>query len=172
MKTESLNAVEPSIAKTQDSNRSAARFESMPQTITLKNILVPLDFSEMALKALDYAVSFARQYDAKITLLHVDKLKEYSPVLPDPQPLGAELHAEIIHHLEKIRDENIPADVAVDVTVRHNFVFDGILAAARETEADLIITTTHGHTGLKHMLLGSTAESIVRRAPCPVFVIR
>jgi universal stress protein A len=56
--------------------------------------------------------------------------------------------------------------------VRYNFVFDGILEVARETCTDLIIITAHGYTGLQHLLLGSTAENIVRRAPCPVFVVR
>jgi nucleotide-binding universal stress UspA family protein len=172
MKTESSSAVGAPTAITQHPAPNDEPLGFMPQAITLKNILVPLDFSEMALKSLDYAVPFARQYDAKITLLHVVELKAYSPVLPDPEPLGPEHHTEVLNQLEKIRDEYIPADVAADVTVRHNFIFDGILEAARETEADLIITTTHGHTGLQHMLLGSTAESIVRKAPCPVLVVR
>ena len=55
--------------------------------------------------------------------------------------------------------------------VRHSFVFDGILEAAREIHADLIITTTHGYTGWQHMLMGSTSENVVRRAPCPVLVV-
>jgi len=66
----------------------------------------------------------------------------------------------------------IPTDVAVDIAVRHDLIFDGVLEVAREIRADLIITTTHGYTGVKHLVLGSTAENIVRRAPCPVFVVR
>jgi nucleotide-binding universal stress UspA family protein len=62
--------------------------------------------------------------------------------------------------------------VPVQIDIRTNFALDGILDAARELAADLIITTTHGYTGLKHLLLGSTAENIVRRAPCPVLVVR
>jgi len=66
----------------------------------------------------------------------------------------------------------IPTDVSVDIAVRHDLIFDGVLEVAREIRADLIITTTHGYTGVKHLVLGSTAENIVRRAPCPVFVVR
>jgi nucleotide-binding universal stress UspA family protein len=66
----------------------------------------------------------------------------------------------------------ISPELPVDIAVRHNFVFDGILEVAREIRADLIITTTHGYTGLKHLMMGSTAENIVRRAPCPVLVVR
>jgi nucleotide-binding universal stress UspA family protein len=60
----------------------------------------------------------------------------------------------------------------VDIIVRQSFIFEGILEVAREIRADLIIATTHGHTGLKHLFLGSVAENIVRRAPCPVLVVR
>ena len=56
--------------------------------------------------------------------------------------------------------------------MQHGFVFDKILEVARKVRADLIITTTHGYGGLKHLLMGSTAECIVRKAPCPVLVVR
>ena len=60
----------------------------------------------------------------------------------------------------------------MDIVVRENLIFEGILEIARETSADLIIATTHGRTGLTHLMMGSTAENIVRRAPCPVLVVR
>ena len=60
----------------------------------------------------------------------------------------------------------------MDIAVRENLVFEGILELAREICADLIIATTHGRTGLTHLVMGSTAENIVRRAPCPVLVVR
>ena len=135
-----------------------------PAVIHLKNILVPLDFSEMSLKSLQYAVPFAIQFGAKLTLLHVEEPLgdqvdfAYSPML-------GVAHFEIIENrLKDIRAEKLPPELHVDTVVRHNFVF--------EIRADLIITTTHGYTGLKHLMMGSTAENIVRRAPCPVLVVR
>jgi universal stress protein A len=143
-----------------------------PSVIHLKNILVPLDFSEMSLKSLQYAVPFATQFGAKLTLLHVEEPSgdqadfAYSPML-------GVAHFEIIEkRLKDIRAEKLPPELHVDTVVRHNFVFDGILEVAREIRADLIITTTHGYSGLKHLMMGSTAENIVRRAPYPVLVVR
>jgi len=143
-----------------------------PLAIHLKNILVPLDFSEQSLKSLQYAIPFAKQFGARLTLLHVVDLPVYTPELPYPPPLGPEHHEAVKKHLDEIRATKIPAEVSVETAVRHNFVFEGILEVAREIQADLIITTTHGYTGLKHMLIGSTAENIVRKAPCPVLVVR
>jgi nucleotide-binding universal stress UspA family protein len=66
----------------------------------------------------------------------------------------------------------IPPHLPVEIIVRHNFIFEGILDAARDIHADLIIITTHGYSGFKHLMMGSTAENIVRRARCPVLVVR
>lgn len=172
MKTEIPTRVEmtPNSSGTIQSLDDAT--EMTPLIIDLKNILVPLDFSETSLKSLQYAVPFAKQFGAKLTLLHVVEPNAYTPELPSPGPLNPEHHDEVVRKLEEIRAARIPAELDVDTAVRHEFVFDGILEVAREIQADLIITTTHGYTGLKHVLMGSTAENIVRRAPCPVLVVR
>ena len=138
----------------------------------LKNILVPLDFSEMSLKSLQYAVPFAKQFGAKLTLLHVITCPVYSVDFSYYPPLRPEQLAGIKEQLEDIRTREIPAEISVDIVVRESLVFEGILELAREVRADLIITSTHGRTGLKHLMLGSVAEDIVRRAPCPVLVVR
>lgn len=140
--------------------------------IHLENILVPLDLSEMSLESLEYAVPLARQFGAKITLLHVVEPPAYAPELPCSAPLAAEHCAAVVHQLETLSEERIPDEVEAAIAVRHNFVFDGIIEVAWETRAGLIIITTHGHTGLKHLLAGSTAENVVRQAPCPVLVVR
>jgi len=144
----------------------------MPSSIHLKNILVPLDFSEMSFKSLQYAVPFARQFGAKVTLLHVLNPPVCPSDFPYPGPLGQDGIAAVQTRLEEIRAAKIPATLPTSIIVRQGFAFDGILEVAREICADLIITTTHGRTGLSHLLMGSTAENIVRHAPCPVFVVR
>lgn len=144
-------------------------------SIRLKNILVPLDFSEQSLKALRYAVPFAQQFGARLTLLHVLIPAIYPtdyPVPPYPEPLGEDCFAAIERKLDGIRATKVPSELPVDLLVRQSFTCDGILEVARETHADLIVATTHGRTGLKHLLMGSTAEKIVRQAPCPVLVVR
>ena len=135
--------------------------------IHLKSILVPLDFSQMSLKSLQYAVPLAKQFGAKVTLLHVMNASLY---FKDAGYL-AYLERERLAVIEKQLDDMIPPGLNVETAVRQSFVFEAILEVAREIGADLIITTTHGHTGLRHLFKGSTAENVVRRAPCPVLVL-
>jgi universal stress protein A len=171
MKTQTLEPIASTTATNVPASRDAV-IELAPRIIHLKNILVPLDFSEISLKSLQYAVPFAKLFGAKLTLLHVGEPLAYNPDLPYPEAFPAEHFAAAQKRLEEIRETKIPAEIPVDVAVRQNFVFDGILEVAREIPADLIITTTHGRTGLTHVLMGSTAENIVRKAPCPVLVVR
>ena len=172
MKTETLHQVPtigPGAAATVSLDDVIA---TAAPVIQLKNILVPVDFSEMSLKSLQYAVPFARQFESKLTLLHVIQPAEDAVQLGYPAFFASKLFAEVEKRLEDVRATMVPSELAVDILVRHNFVFDGILEAAHEVRADLIITTTHGYSGLKHLMMGSTAENIVRRAPCSVLVVR
>jgi len=145
---------------------------SIPAAIHLKSILVPLDFSDLSLKSLRYAAAFAEQFGARLTLLHILTMPVCPSDFPYPGPLGQDHCASVERRLKEIREAHLPGDLAVDVLVRQGFIFDGILEVARELRPDLIILSTHGYTGLNHLVLGSAAENIVRRAPCPVMVVR
>jgi universal stress protein A len=171
MKTETLERVKTNTPPAATGYRENVVAPCQPIT-QLKNILVPLDFSERSLKSLQYAVAFAKQFGAKITLLHVISAPVYTVDFSYYPPLRPEQLAGIEGQLEDLRTRKIPAELPVDIAVREGLVFDGILEMAREIRADLIIATTHGHTGLKHLMLGSVAENVVRRAPCPVLVVR
>lgn len=142
----------------------------------IRRILVPLDFSDNARKALRYAVSFAQQYQARITLLHVVEPLIYpadSGFVPvEAQTWEGNLVRETQARLEAIAREEVPVDVQVEARVTTGNAFNEIAETAREMEIDLLIITTHGYTGLKHLFLGSTAERVVRHAPCPVMVVR
>lgn len=137
--------------------------EGLRGALQIESILVPLDLSERSLASLRYAVPFARQFGARITLLHVI---QPSQLPADRPPCSAQ------HRLEEVREQEAGADLDVKTVVRHGCVFDQILSVAREVRADLIVTTTHGHSGLQHLLMGSTAECIVHGAPCAVLVVR
>ena len=171
MKTETLESVKADISPSTVTASGDAVGPTAPPVIQLKNILVPLDLSEMSLKSLQYAVPFAKQFGAKITLLHVDQPADDADI-GYPVSFGPQDSAAFEMQLDQIRATKIPVEVPVDIAVRHDLIFDGVLEVAREIRADLIITTTHGYTGMKHLVLGSTAENIVRRAPCPVLVVR
>jgi nucleotide-binding universal stress UspA family protein len=136
-------------------------------------ILVPIDFSRPSGFALLAAADFARQYGGRITLVTV--------IEPDPfhrfethalavsrKTLDGRLRSELSEFGHKLAGkDNIEA-----VLVRHGIPFDEIVKAARALKTDLIIIATHGHTGLKHVLLGSTAERVIRYAPCAVLTVR
>jgi nucleotide-binding universal stress UspA family protein len=146
--------------------------EMVPLILSLKNILVPIDFSDTSLNALQYAVAFAKQFEAKITLLHV--ILPVPPAAEVPLMAGGEhdVFQAAERQIEEIAHSRISSSVLLQTLTRSGFAFDTIVSVARETSADIIILTTHGYTGLKHMLIGSTAECVVRHAPCPVLVVR
>jgi universal stress protein A len=148
------------------------RNESSEPVLKLKSILVPMDFSKISEKALEYAVPLAKQFGAKISVLHVMEPPPYSidlTYLPMGEgfPIGS-----MKKELEALATKTIEPNLLKDVIVQIGTAFEVITNVARDLEADLIVITTHGHTGLKHVFMGSTAERVVRHAPCPVLVVR
>jgi nucleotide-binding universal stress UspA family protein len=139
-------------------------------------VLVPYDFSPPANKALHYGVSFARQFGAALALLHVLEPAIYPTELGYVPPEITTLHESLSATARKKLDEAIqaqlPEGLQVTAQVRVGVPYREITAAAKELNADLIVIATHGYTGLKHVLLGSTAERVVRHAPCPVLTVR
>lgn len=148
--------------------------ELVPALLKIKTILVPIDFSETSRKALVYAVKMAEQFGSKVVLLNVVEPITasdfgYPPVLFDID--NAKIAAR--KRLETLcRDGRVPAKLLGRVLVRCGRPFTEITDAARSLKADLIILTTHGYTGLKRVFMGSTAERVVRHAPCPVLTVR
>jgi universal stress protein A len=138
----------------------------------LESILVPLDLSDLSLASLRYAVPLARQFGARITLLHVVEPPPPVAALPFSLTVEARDPHWARRRLEEIRALEVSGEIDARTVVRHGCVFDQILSVARDERVDLIVTTTHGHTGLKHLLMGSTAECIVHGAPCAVLVVR
>lgn len=144
-----------------------------PPRLRLRKILVPTDFSDASRQALPHAVEFASQFGASLTLAYV---------LPTAMPaeliqMGIvfekeRLALEARTQLARFRERELPAKLPVEALVLEGGAAQEIARLARASDIDLIITATHGHTGLKHVWLGSTAERIVRHAPCPVLVVR
>jgi nucleotide-binding universal stress UspA family protein len=143
--------------------------------ISMRNILVPTDFSSGSEVAFDTAVGLARDARARLTLFYVNRVP--ATVFPDMiMPLGPEL----LHDAEHAADEQLEelcrrAEAAgVDADWRTAFGTPAIeiCALADELEIDLIVIGAHGRAGLSHALLGSVAEKVVRKAPCPVLTVR
>ncbi len=144
-------------------------------TFNIKKILIPIDFSEHSKNALKYAIPFARQFNAEIILIYVVEPTVYPADLSFGQFGVPEVENELSkkgeEELSKLIDEEIKSSVKARKIVSVGKPFVEIIHAARE-EADLIILSTHGHTGVEHILFGSTAEKVVRKAPCPVLSLR
>jgi nucleotide-binding universal stress UspA family protein len=142
----------------------------------LKNILVPIDFSQRSKEALACAIPMARQFGANLTLIHI--VLPYCPVDPYGANLPDYFKPDVFYHAKKQLDqlalETIPAGINAQAIVRqgHSWPGQDIIDAAREGEIDLIVLSTHGHTGLRHVVFGSTAEYVVRHAVCPVLTVR
>ena len=141
----------------------------------LRHILVPTDFSAGSNEALATAIGLALDGGARITLLHVTHLP--AQVFPDMiMPMGPELIREAEHSVDglleelcaRAREAGVDADWRTSLGTTHV----EICAQAKTLGVDLIVIGTHGRTGLSHALLGSVAEKVVRRAPCPVLTVR
>lgn len=142
----------------------------------LRTIVLPVDFSAHTSKAVEYTRAFASQFGAKIVLVHVIE----PAVVPDNFGIVPPSYEEMNGLMTQTAQQRLGQLALVvagkKLSVRP-VVCTGrapweILRIARESEADLIIIATHGYTGLKHVLLGSTAELVVRHAPCPVLTVR
>jgi universal stress protein A len=146
-----------------------------PAPFALRKILVPIDFSECSRKALQYAVPLAQQFSASLLLVYVLPVhyyvgSEFGPLdVPVPE---AELLQNSQEQLAQFAEREIGERVAATHRVLRGQPVHELVRAAQEEQVDLILLSTHGHTGLKHVLLGSVAENVVRYAPCPVLVVR
>lgn len=144
----------------------------------ITRILFATDFSENSRWALTYALSFARRYGATLYILHV--------VQPPSYPLG--MYAEISFdamdefsrsmaeaaekEMQHLRETELGDFTNYETLIITGTPFLEIIKTAREKEVDLIVLGTHGRTGFDHVLFGSTAEKVVRKAPCPVLSVR
>jgi universal stress protein A len=145
--------------------------------INIRSILAPTDFSPHSAMAVQGACQLAERLGAQLFLLHV--LTEIVPAGPDPlltPILPAEYYtdaeAAARDSLDQFIDPSWARPTKIIREVRWGSPVETIVAYAQEQKVDLIVIASHGRTGLKHVLLGSVAERIVREAPCPVLTIR
>lgn len=145
--------------------------------ITLNKILVPTDLSEFSQHALRYGCELAHRFSAELHLLNVAQdivamVPEPGMAFPAPGEYMQELREASARALQELPDPTWLRGVKVSRDVRVGTPFVEIVRYAREAGIDLIVIGTHGRSGLAHVLLGSTAEKVVRKAPCPVLTVR
>lgn len=146
----------------------------------IQKVLCPIDCSEGSKVALEYALFVGKHFNAKVHVLHAWHVAHH--VRPDlsvwmeahgQQPISKvvalEAKAETDRFLSSVAAS---ADAALEVHVLEGEPAATIVTFANDHKSDLIVIGTHGHTGLVHFALGSVAEKVVRRAPCPVLTVR
>jgi nucleotide-binding universal stress UspA family protein len=160
-------------AKTFKSHR--VRGTSAHPTLRLKKILVPMDFSPASQHAFHYALRFAEEFGAELTLLYVLEPAP-SPSFPAIPCAPFFLETDFSRAEKNLQSFATAARIGNIEhhrwKVRAGIPSHEIVAVAKDAGFDLIIIATHGYTGWKHFCIGSTAERVVRAAPCPVLVVR
>ena len=145
--------------------------------LQLHKILVPIDFSENAKSALRYASQLAGLFHAEIILIHVLEPMLYPPdfslgqiILPSIDT--HEIEDKANEELQKLAEIEVAKDLKKQVIVKSGKPFAEIIQIAKEENIDLIIISSHGHSGMEQIIFGSTSEKVVRKAPCPVLTVR
>jgi nucleotide-binding universal stress UspA family protein len=145
------------------------------QKFSITHILAPTDFSPNSEKAVAYAVQLARRVGAKLTLLHV---------VPEPNAVDYSMEGISIQEIQRWEEEAEKKMTELLARAKRQYgqidalrvtalqPRDQIVQAASDLTTDLMVISTHGYTGWKHLLFGSDAEKIVQHAPCPILVVR
>ncbi|MCK9279844.1 MAG: universal stress protein [Melioribacteraceae bacterium] len=142
----------------------------------ISKVLVPIDFSEYSKNAFKYSVDFVKLFDAELFLIYV-----VEPIIyPADFSLGQvaipsidiDMQKKAEDELNSLAKQFIKNNLKYKVVIKTGKPFVEINEYAKEQDIDMIIIATHGHTGVEHLLFGSTAEKVVRKAPCPVLTLR
>lgn len=139
-----------------------ASLKSLKNETSLHKVLVPIDFSNRSKKALQYAILFAKQFDASLVLLHV---------LTQPAAADVEYEDQWKLRLRSWACEFVPAGIRTEIAVTRGAGAIEIVNEAKNMAIDLMVISTHGRMGRARALAGSLAERLVQLAPCPVLVI-
>ena len=143
------------------------------EAVKLKKILVPVDFSECSAKALQYAIAFAEQFHASLTLAYVIEINYGAgeAAIIDLEKTKREMIEEGKRKIATLARQT-PKAIPTGTVVETGTPYDEIVRLTEELEIDLVIMSTHGRAGLKRFFIGSTTEKVVRHASCPVLVVR
>jgi nucleotide-binding universal stress UspA family protein len=143
--------------------------------IDVRRILVPIDFSAHAEPVIQWAIHLAEEHGSTLILLHAYHLPVEFQQLEGaylPQDFWASVKAEAEQNLNRYAEPLRARGLAVELIVREGYPATVIEEEAIEQRADLIVIGTRGLSGLKHLLLGSIAERVVQKSPCPVLTVK
>ncbi len=141
----------------------------------IKKILCPVDFSEYSDEVVEYAGFLAKLLKARVVLIHVldglQGLDQFQILSLTPEEIARKMESEARDELE-VMMEDIAKGVKAETVLRWGKPFVEIIREIKEKKIDLVVMGSHGRTGIPHLLIGSTAERVVRKSPCPVLVVR
>lgn len=146
--------------------------------IQLKKILCPVDFSKYSLEALQYATHMVLQNNATLYLVHIVDSRVYDYGGPiygqETSVMKTAIDQSTKEQLENKLLAVVPKETKnnVKIIILFGVPFVEIIKTAKDNDIDLIVIGTHGRTGLAHMLIGSVAEKVVRKSPCPVLTVK
>ena len=141
----------------------------------LTNLLVPVDFSDFSEEAVKYAAQLAKTWDARVTLLHIVE-EAVLPTVYGVEPVALYSVDHVLDAstkaLNEMKDEFFDESIDVDTRIVVGHAASSIADWAKELNADLVVISTHGLTGMKRFLMGSVTELVVRTAPCAVLTVK
>jgi len=142
----------------------------------IRKILFPTDFLEGTADAVPYAVDLAKKYNARLYILHViyEVTKATGLYVPHItlDELYSSMEEEAAKEIEKAYREELRGFEAVEHIIKKGIPYEEIINFASDEGIDLIVIGTHGRKGLDKLFFGSTAEKVIKHAPCPVMTIR
>jgi len=145
--------------------------------VKVQKILVPLDGSKLAEKALPYAETFAQNFEAELIVVWALQpqplvavsdygVASYNTIIEDEE-------REATDYLDHLQTELRSRNILVRTTIiKGHSVADAIVDLASQEEVDFIVKTTHGRSGLSRWIYGSVATKVLQQAPCPIFLVR
>lgn len=140
--------------------------------IDIKTIVCTTDFSDFSNRAIPYGVALAREFRAKLYLCHVIDLSSvamYGEGFSDPLMLESKITDFAHAHLQELIGDT---DIEWESLTSVGHTADEIATVAKDKKADLVVSATHGRSGLKRLLLGSVSERLMRTLPCPMYIVR
>lgn len=146
--------------------------------LSIRNVLVPIDFSTISIQTIETAKRLVHRFGASIHLVHVHHWQYPGDFMGPLRPVGKVRVSFEQHRRKKLAEELKMVAQAHGLSpglihpLEGASAFHEICRLAQQIPADLIVMPTHGYTGLRRVLLGSTAERVVRYSPCPVFIVR
>ena len=138
-----------------------------------KKILCGTDFSESSYHALDYGLRFAKSSDGALLVVHLVHVPAGDLLGEQAYTLNfAEVRSQMRALLDQLYATRLQRYAKTELVIDFGDPAQQLIKLAEDRAVDLIVTSTHGRSGLSHLLMGSVAEKIIRHAPCPVFVVR